>query len=102
MGENFKESSEIYQLRTDNRFNIRLSYGGQEVGLGITRNRMPGETVRAFIEMREQRERNRKRPNTIIGGKGAAFNFGNKENQDEDKENLPKKANILLHQQSTI
>jgi len=96
MADNFKESSEIYQLRTDNRFNIRLKYAGQDAGLGITRNRIPGDIVRAFIEMREQRERSRKRPNTIIGG--AAAHFGN---QDEDKENIKARAN-LVHQNTVI
>ena len=87
MNDNFKEQSEIYQLKTDNRFNIRLKYGGQDAGIGITRNRIPGDLVRPLIELREQRERNRKhRAVTVIG-----IVHPPKENEgdDENKENLP-------------
>jgi len=84
MNDNFKEQSEIYQLRTDNRFNIRLKYGGQDAGIGITRNRIPGDLVRPLTEIREQRERNRKRrPGaTVIG-------IIHQEGEIEDKENKP-------------
>ena len=86
MNENFKEQSEIYQLKTDNRFNIRLKYGGQDAGIGITRNRIPGDLVRPLIELREQRERNRKaRAATVIG----IVHPPAEHEGDENKENQP-------------